>query len=181
MHTNIDYLIMGLLMSGEKSGYDIKKVFELSPTPFVSSSCGSIYPAIKRLENEEILKKCLIMQEGKPNKQLLSLTEKGRAEFLEWIKKPVSLNEYTMGNDPFSLRFLFFSFINDDKVKEHCEGQIKMNAVLTDSIEKFRLKYRKSLDRYALWNLEGTLIQLEARTRWLNSILSEIETDKRGY
>lgn len=180
-YTNTEYLIMGLLMNGDKSGYDIKKVFELSPTPYVSSSCGSIYPAIKRLEREEILKKCLVMQEGKPNKQLLSLTSKGRSIFIEWVKKPISLDEYTISSDPFSLRFLFFSYINESDVKEHCEEQIKITNTLMESIEKFKLKFQKNLDRYAIWNLEGTIIMLEGRIKWLNSILDELETNKEEF
>jgi DNA-binding PadR family transcriptional regulator len=181
MYTNIDYLIMGLLMNGEKSGYDIKKIFELSPTPFVSSSCGSIYPAIKRLEKEGVLEKRLIMQEDKPNKNILSITSKGIEVFTEWLKKPADLKEFTMGNDPFSQKFLFFSYLNESDVKEHCNEQIRMTGILIESIKKFQLKYGKTLDKYALWNLEGTLILFEGRTKWLNIVLSELEIKKGGH
>jgi DNA-binding PadR family transcriptional regulator len=179
MRVSTDYLIMGLLMNGDKSGYDIKKIFELSPTPSVSSSCGSIYPTINRLEKEEILEKRLVVQDGKPNKQLLSLTAKGKVTFMEWIKKPINLDEYTIGNDPFSLKFLFFSYISESDVKGHCLDQIKLINIFINSIDKFKVQYQNNLDKYALWNLDGTLILREGRIKWLNHILSELEI--RGH
>jgi hypothetical protein len=52
-----------------------------------------------------------------------------------------------------------------------------MTGILVESIKKFQLKYSKTLDKYALWNLEGTLILLDGRTKWLNNILNELKTN----
>lgn len=166
---------MGLLMSGDKSGYDIKKIIELSPVPSISSSCGSIYPAIKRLEREEILEKHLIVQDGKPNKQLLLLTPKGKKTFMEWLRRPIPPANFNMVDDSFNQKFLFFSYLNENDVKIHCIEQIRVVNTFIDSIEKFKLQYGNNLDRYALWNLKGSLDFLQCRLKWLNDILNDLE------
>ncbi|MBX2878146.1 MAG: PadR family transcriptional regulator, partial [Saprospiraceae bacterium] len=47
--TRLDYAIMGLLIGGPLSGYQIRQIFETSEMGNYSSSPGSIYPALKRL------------------------------------------------------------------------------------------------------------------------------------
>jgi hypothetical protein len=116
-----------------------------------------------------------VTQDGKPNKLLLSLTSKGRSEFMEWVRKPISIQEFTTSSDPFSQKFLFFSYLNESDVKVHCAEQVKLINILIDSIRKFMQQYHKSLDRYALWDLEGTVILLEGRIRWLDNIISELK------
>lgn len=174
MNTSLDYLIMGLLLSGDKSGYDIKKTIDLSPVPSISSSSGAIYPAIRRLEKDGILDKHLVMQGNRPNKQVLSLTQKGKDTFLEWLKRPVGLEEFFMARDPFSEKFLFFANLSDDEVKAHCLSQIRLLSAVIDSVKNFEQKYAAHIDRYASWNLKGTYLVLEVRIQWLKEIIKEL-------
>jgi DNA-binding PadR family transcriptional regulator len=174
MNTSLDYLIMGLLISGDKSGYDIKKTIELSPVPSISSSSGAIYPAIRRLERDEILEKHLVMQENRPNKQVLSLTKKGQETFLKWLRKPIGQDEFFMTSDPFGEKFLFFANLSDEEVKLHCLSQIDLLTVVIENVKVFERKYSAHLDRYAKWNLKGTYLILEGRIQWLNEIISEL-------
>lgn len=177
LSTNVDYLIMGLLMNGDKSGYDIKKIIELSPVPSISSSCGSIYPAIKKLEKEEILEKHLIVQDGKPNKHLLLLTSKGKRTFIEWLSAPIPTENFSMSDDSFNQKFLFFSYLNENEVKVHCSEQIRATNTFIESIERFKLQYGSHLDKYALWNLKGSLDLLQCRLKWLNDILIDLKKE----
>lgn len=168
---------MGLLMSGDKSGYDIKKIIELSPVPSISSSCGSIYPAIKKLEKEEILEKRIVVQEGKPNKQLLFLTTKGKKIFMEWLRRPIITENFSMTGDSFNQKVLFFSYLNENEVEVLCSEQIRVTNAFIESIEGFKLKYGSHLDKYALWNLKGSLDLLQCRINWLNDMLNYLKKE----
>ena len=46
------FAILGMLMSGPKSGYDLKQDFEQRISPFWSESLGQIYPALHRMDEE---------------------------------------------------------------------------------------------------------------------------------
>lgn len=168
---------MGLLMNGDKSGYDIKKIIELSPVPSISSSCGSIYPAIKKLEKEEILEKHLIVQDDKPNKHLLLLTPKGKKTFMEWLSAPILIENFNMADESFNQKFLFFSYLNENEVNAHCCEQIRAINNFIESVEGFKVKYGSQLDKYALWNLKGSLDLLKCRLKWLNDILNDLKNE----
>lgn len=84
----LEYIILGFLMSRAASGYDLKQCMAESTSYFFDASYGSIYPALKRLEEKK-----LILSEEKVSggkfKKLYSITEEGRDCFLAWLRQPV--------------------------------------------------------------------------------------------
>ena len=87
----LEYIILGFLMGCAASGYDLKQYMAESTSYFFYASYasyGSIYPALKRLEERK-----LILSEEKVTggkfKKLYSITEEGRGVFLTWLKQPV--------------------------------------------------------------------------------------------
>jgi len=49
-HTLLDYAILGLIQDHALSGYAIRKMFEETALGHYSSSPGTIYPALNRLQ-----------------------------------------------------------------------------------------------------------------------------------
>lgn len=82
-------IVLGLLMQGPMSGYDIKQQYESRMRHFFNASYGSVYPTLKLLEKEGLLEKKLVVQEGKPNKNMYSITESGLQQFLIYVNSPV--------------------------------------------------------------------------------------------
>jgi DNA-binding PadR family transcriptional regulator len=100
------YVILGMLsIEPNKSGYDIRKAIESSVGYFWRESYGQIYPALKRLTAEGLIRS------DQPNKrdsaarhrQKYSLTAAGRAEFQRWLALPFH-------NDPPRNEFLLKLF-----------------------------------------------------------------------
>ncbi|MEX2541574.1 MAG: PadR family transcriptional regulator [Trueperaceae bacterium] len=83
------YSILGVLSSGPKSGYDIKKMTESSTAHFWAESYGNLYPTLRRLESEGLVASQLLPQEGRPDKRVYRLTGPGRNAFREWLAEPV--------------------------------------------------------------------------------------------
>lgn len=76
---NIKTLCLGTLSIQECSGYDIKKMFDQAFSHFHSSaSYGSIYPALKQLEANGLIKKRVEEGDKHPDKNLFSITEEGK-------------------------------------------------------------------------------------------------------
>ncbi|NKB43752.1 MAG: PadR family transcriptional regulator [Alphaproteobacteria bacterium] len=77
-------LCLGALMHNEASGYEIRKLFEGGPfSAIYDVSFGSIYPALTVLLDREWATCCVAEQNGRPDKKVYSITQAGRAAFLE--------------------------------------------------------------------------------------------------
>lgn len=83
-----EYVLLGLLADGPKSGYEMKKIIEVSISHFWQESFGQIYPALSRLAKEKLVRKKKVEQINKPDKDLYSLTPAGKKHFLVWLSLP---------------------------------------------------------------------------------------------
>jgi DNA-binding PadR family transcriptional regulator len=82
------YAILGMLSLEPMSGYDMKKRFDNSVAHFWNENYGHIYPVLKRLENEKLVTKKTETTEGKPTRNIYSITEKGKQDLSEWLLLP---------------------------------------------------------------------------------------------
>lgn len=70
------------------SGYDIKKFVGESIGYFWNESYGQIYPMLKRIAAQGLAEARVERQNGKPDRQVYSLTPAGRARLEQWLKLP---------------------------------------------------------------------------------------------
>ena len=80
--------VLGLLSMAPMSGYDMRAVISQSIGHFWSESFGQIYPALKRLTAEGYVEKKTERQKGRPDRNVYSLTSKGRERLREWLLVP---------------------------------------------------------------------------------------------
>ncbi len=86
---NVRTLCLAILNMSDATGYEIRKLStEAEYSYFVDASFGSIYPALNKLEKDEMVTCRLEAQEGKPARKVYSITDAGRGEFLEALKIP---------------------------------------------------------------------------------------------
>lgn len=83
------YAILGMLALQPASGYQIKKLMEESTSNFWSESYGQIYPILKQLTEEGLATSHTEKQEGKPERNIYTLTAQGKAELVNWLTEPV--------------------------------------------------------------------------------------------
>ncbi|WP_419874228.1 PadR family transcriptional regulator [Candidatus Pristimantibacillus sp. PTI5] len=116
-----DKIILGLLLDGDKSSYDMKKSMESSTGFFYNSSQGSIQPALKKLiQNGHVL----VTEErrGAIIKKIFSITEKGEKEFLSWASDPIALEK---PRDPALVKMFFFNYVDDHRKLELVEAYLR--------------------------------------------------------
>ncbi|MEM7568588.1 MAG: PadR family transcriptional regulator [Pseudomonadota bacterium] len=78
---DVKTLCLGILALGEATGYEIKKLVADGAFSFFSeASFGSIYPALTKLMQEGCVTCRSESQDGRPDKKIYALTEKGEAE-----------------------------------------------------------------------------------------------------
>lgn len=83
------YAILGVLSIMPCSGYDIKKFCDKGISQFWNENFGHIYPVLKQLEKEGLITKEAMKAEGKPPRNVYSITPKGREELTDWLMRPV--------------------------------------------------------------------------------------------
>jgi len=108
--TVLDFAILGLLKKESLSGYQIRKVFEETAMGNYSSSPGSIYPALKRMQQLRYIGQILNDSSGKMQ---FAITPKGLEVLKDWILKPLALVDVQKRLDELLLRFAFMDDLVD--------------------------------------------------------------------
>ncbi|MBC7343778.1 MAG: PadR family transcriptional regulator, partial [Clostridia bacterium] len=83
----MEHVILGFLTMGDMTGYDIKRLMSISTSFFYDASYGSIYPALRKLEERGLVKSSEAIESGRLRK-VYSITDEGREEFLRWLGGP---------------------------------------------------------------------------------------------
>jgi PadR family transcriptional regulator AphA len=83
------FALLGILSICPRSGYDIKKFMEQSTSNFWSESYGQIYPILKQLVETGLATSHTEKQEGKPERYIYTLSEKGLEELRQWLTEPI--------------------------------------------------------------------------------------------
>ena len=97
------YAILGVLLEGSFTGYEIKSLMGRSTAYFWRESDSTIYPMLKVLAKEGKVRS-EIAYVGKKKKEVFSITKAGQTEFKEWLAGPTSSE--TPRNE-FLLKFFF--------------------------------------------------------------------------
>ena len=88
----INMVILGLLSHEDLTGYDMKKRIDNSISFFWNGSFGNIYPALKELEDESLIKSSNAAVGGR-EKIIYHITAKGKRVLKEWLKDEQASNE----------------------------------------------------------------------------------------
>lgn len=112
-----DRIVLGFLLDGNKTGYEIKKLMEHSTSNFFNTSLGSIYPALKKLEKNQMVKLEEKVEKGRL-KKLYSITPKGKKYFHEWLTKDPAMFKIRAEA---LLKIFFFSYVSEDVRRKHVD------------------------------------------------------------
>ena len=120
-------VILGMLKLGVPTGYDIKKVIDGSTRFFWTASFGQIYPELKRLEKDGLVRS---RQEprGKVKRTVYELTPKGQQALREWL---TDSDDVLFEIRDESLLRLFFS---DMLAKDEVLANVRMQQQLFDLV-----------------------------------------------
>jgi len=79
-------VLLGLLTIEPMSGYDLGQTARISIGHFWNESYGQIYPNLKKLAAGGYITGRTEKQKGKPDRQIYSITKKGRERLAAWLK-----------------------------------------------------------------------------------------------
>ena len=85
---SLKHALLGFLNYGPHTGYELKKVFDISVAHFWSAELSQIYPTLKALETEGLVEMKVEVQADRPNRKVYSITDDGRRELGDWLGTP---------------------------------------------------------------------------------------------
>jgi len=142
---DVKSIILGFLMYGNLTGYDLKKLFSISFSFFSGLSYGSIYPALKKMEQEGLISMNLEIQDGTPNRKVYTITETGRAFFDNTLKAPI---HFDRPKNPFLMHLFFFSFLTKEERVSSTRQYLSNVEKMNEELESLRPEIEAQADRY---------------------------------
>ena len=76
---------------------------------------GQIYPTLERMEHDRWISGREVIQKGRPNKRVYSITTKGREVLVEWLQSP--FEPFKMKNSPL-LRSRFLGHLGAEGARD---------------------------------------------------------------
>ena len=165
---NSQDVILGMLMKESLTGYEIKQLLEDVFAYFYSSSYGTIYPMLTRMEKDGLITKETVLQDGKPNKNVLNITDKGRESFNAYLQGP--LEEDSTKKSDFMMRLYFGEFIGNDKLV----------ALLKQVQEDTQKKLHQLCERHSLYKDEMHPTQIICIQIGIQEYNAKLETIAQG-
>jgi len=124
-------VILGLIASHPRSGYDIKAMVDKSTRFFWAASYGQIYPELKRLAERGLIEGSDHSQGERP-RTAYSITEAGREALGEWMASGEMTHEL---RDEALLKLFFSGQASRDELIAVLETKREEHL---DALEKFR-------------------------------------------
>jgi DNA-binding PadR family transcriptional regulator len=83
--------VLGQIAARPSTGYDVKARLAAGAAHFWHASYSQIYAELRRLEQLGYVGEEHVVQEGRPNKRVYSITPAGQAALLAWLEEPWGL------------------------------------------------------------------------------------------
>lgn len=85
------FAVLGQLAHGPASGYDIQSRLRATAAHFWHAAYSQIYAELRRLEELGYATDESVVQSGRPNKRVYTITAPGRAALAAWLELPWGL------------------------------------------------------------------------------------------
>ena len=153
--------------------YQVRMVFQRSPSPHWTGSAGAIYPLIRNLESA-----CLISSQryrvGKRLARRYSITVTGRRALQKWLQDAVADKTIGVPVDALRTRIRFFAALPRSAGAKLIEEVQKQLAKHGRTLRAECKRRRASGDIFSYLAMRGALLTLKTRQVWLSEVRRHI-------
>ena len=165
----IELLILTILMDNKSSIYGIKQKIENNFSLFFKTSFGSLYPALKKLENNKYVSAKTQLSSGGQKKSVYSITNEGKEYFNTLMTENLPENP-SIASQLINIRLIALS-------KIEIESQRQVISSILSYLENYKLNIEILLNNTELTKshkkfIEYNLHKISEDIKWINSILS---------
>jgi PadR family transcriptional regulator AphA len=167
-----DAAVLGLLMDGVSSGYDLNKRIHGSVGFFWTPAKSHVYATLARLVDAGFATARAVPQETRPDKQLYRVTPRGRRAFLDWLANaPLEPARF---KNSFLLKIFFGRHLEPTRLIEHIEeGRADVQEELSQ-LEAIEKTIDRERNFHGWLTLTYGLERDRATVRWADGVLAEL-------
>jgi len=160
-------------MKKEMSGYAIKQEMEKSTSNFSSSSYGSIYPILSKLEKNGFLD-CHEVYQGNKLKKNYQITNEGRDFFLKWLKEPI---DFMKSYESILVKVFFFRYLTRVEVLQIIRQLIDDLSIKIEELEQQKEFVMEKADYFEQSTLNYGIDNLIFTKEWYEEFLAHYEVE----
>jgi len=165
--TLLGYALLGVLHQKPASGYDVRKIFLETAMGNFSDSPGSIYPALRRLQERKLVTAHIEQGAGLRRRRILRITPAGLVELKTWLKTPMDARAVARKLDEWMLRFSFFDgVLGEWETLGFLESFETALKAYVPSLQEFLLTSGSKMSISGRLALENGLLGYETQLRW---------------
>lgn len=181
----LKYVLLGALSYQPLTGYQIKQFIDRSAKHFWYAQTSQVYRNLEALEKDGLLASVVEESGRRPHQRVYRLTEAGRTDLLDWLRRPMTEIEPT--KDSLLVRLFFSAQIDKETVLTQLRVQRALHVQLltlyrTEIVAQIQsgLAQRPELKRDALmWDVsrrQGEMLE-SAYIAWLDETIQRIEAE----
>ncbi|MHA6528800.1 PadR family transcriptional regulator [Paenibacillus sp. BAC0078] len=174
----LKYAILGLLNKESMTGYDIGKEFGKDLGEFWNAKHSQIYPELKKLLDEGLIVYEIQISGEVLEKKLYSITEKGKKDFLQWLKKEEPIEPTP--KDVFRLRMYFSNNLDVATRLQLLEHQLLQHQDRLAHLRKNKERYDSmpplDSDNFGDYLvLDGAILRETVTIQWLENYINIVK------
>lgn len=176
---SLDYAILGFLNYHPYSGYDLKKVLDISVRHFWSADQSQIYRTLARLMEAEKVAMEKVEQSDRPDRKLYSITPAGQAALTAWLAGPPPLTGAHSGP---MVQVFFMGQLADEEVLRQFEGYAHIMRMVLAQYEQVPAQVQQVYEDVQLqrerffWQLtlDNGIRNMRANLEWAEAAIARI-------
>ena len=139
--TSFEHILLGMICMVPSSGYDLKRIFAVTPMGIYQPSSGALYPALRRLEQKGLVRaQAPSGQAGQSarHRRVYEPTRTGRADHASWLRTLVDPATVSRDLGLHLMRFVMMEhLLPRDEVLRFLQNLTDALAAFTASLEHY--------------------------------------------
>jgi DNA-binding PadR family transcriptional regulator len=170
----LELAVLGLLHDTPVHGYELRKRLNALLGPFRALSYGTLYPALKSLLVEGLIREAGQLDgpapalAGKRARIVYELTADGKERFNSLVREP---GPAAWEDETFDVHFAFFARTDAATRLQILEGRRTRLQERLDGVRQSMARTRERLDSYTLELQRHGLESVEREVRWLTELI----------
>ena len=165
------FAVLGQVASGPTTGYEIKARLEAGAAQFWHASYSQIYAELRRLETLGCVGQEHVVQAGRPNKRVYTITAAGEAALRDWVAEPWGLAQL---RDEALVKLLLAEILPTSEVIAHVEALRALHERRRDDFEHRIADLPDGSPRYVRLALRKGVHAQAAFAAWCTEVIEEL-------
>ena len=176
VQSTLSLAVLGLVAQEPLTGYALRKVFTTTPMGHFSASPGAIYPALRRMEREGLIRGSIEKANTLRPRQVFKVTEKGRKALAGRLLSPITREDVAQRMDELTLRFAFMGDVLGKKESLRYLEQLvsRINEYIPVLLKHLEAQ-RKGGRLTGAYALEHGIAHYVATVKWARRVIRDLE------